>query len=97
MGKKNRLNYSGINGDSLRAVTNDSLPLQKNAINDFLQGCVLDASLCNTTWLRKVKRFLGAGGGGRTDKEPLVHWRAGFELKVMFINRCDALRQDTVQ
>jgi len=31
MEKKNRLNYSGINADFLSAVTNDSLPLQKNA------------------------------------------------------------------
>lgn len=38
-----------------------------------------------------VKKIEAISWGGQ-DKEPLVHWRAGFELKVMFINRCDALR-----
>lgn len=47
--------------------------------------------------VKKIEAISWPGGGGGQDKEPLVHWRAGFELKVMFINRCDALRQDTVQ
>ena len=52
---KKRLNYSGINGDFLRAVTNDSLQLQRNALHDFLHGSVLGTSQCNLTWIRKQK------------------------------------------
>lgn len=87
MGKNNGLNYSGINGDFLRAVTNDSLPLKKNTLHDFLQVSVLGASQCNITWIRKQKGICWG-----EDKGPLGHWRAGFELKEKFINRCDALR-----
>lgn len=81
---KNLLNFSGVNGDFFRTVTNDSLQPQKS-IKSFSAGVCFGclAVEYNLDKKRREREFLR----GRKDKEPLVHCRAGFEITVMFINR----------